>query len=719
MPNPLVARARGLFLSRRGMAFWAVGGPMMLAAVLAIAGLDHHRFWDDEANTAIYGRNLLESGKLTAWDGTNVLGYAYGGALGEDLGKELRVPPLPAYMAALGMSVFGQNTFGARLPFALAGVLSVGLSAVWLRRHLGRWFPWWLPALLLALSPAFLLYVRNCRYYAPGVLFTLLVWAVWAPGRSRRRGPHGSPLDRRALLRYAGGAAAVVLLMSTHYLNAATVLVTLPLFFIDRRYRQPRQYVLLGAIYLAAGVYAIWIWTVSNPFAAEYSMIRDWLFPTSYQPDWWPHFYRHLGLLLRDLGTHEFLPWLLVVVFMLPWLLTDARRMRPLALRGWILVGLVLVYVLLAALLTPLDMGKGRWGEMRYLVPLLAAGSAIGALALVILWHVARPLAPVAFVLLVMSNLLHLGFLEILPQGSEETLPRRIDLADAWWPPTLCRYMDELYNDYETGNEAMIAMLQQLPAGTKVRTWPTYMTHPAMFYAPELHYCDQLTTSKEIRADLRGQLPDYVFVETARPDVVVVPAEYLSEAVRVLDERFDPGLYELRRSLPPHWQYTSKPEIPAHFFSRPESPHVGMSVLVAKGFAAAGETVLRKGLIDTSAHERLGNHFMGQGLPDQAIFHYSVVLQSNPGRRDDYLERANAHTRHDAPWLAEPLYRAILRVDADDVQAHVGLALVRQSAGDPDAAIEHYREALRLAPQGSELAGQIEEALDRLDQRKD
>ena len=36
--------------------------------------------------------------------------------------------------------------------------------------------------------------------------------------------------------------------MGTHYLNAAALLATLPLMFLDRRYRQRRQVTLFGLL---------------------------------------------------------------------------------------------------------------------------------------------------------------------------------------------------------------------------------------------------------------------------------------------------------------------------------------------------------------------------------------------------------------------------------------------------------------------------------------
>ena len=182
----------------------------------------------------------------------NLSGYAAGGALGDDLGQELRVPTLPAYVAADSMELFGQTTFAGRLPFALCGVLSVGLIAVFCRRHFGRRFPCWLPALTMALSPAMLLYARNCRYYALGLMLTLVLLifparAVCGPAADARLGTCAA-----IWWRWLGAVWSLLLLINTNYLNAAVLIAVLPLTFLDRRYRQPRQYVLLALLLVAA-----------------------------------------------------------------------------------------------------------------------------------------------------------------------------------------------------------------------------------------------------------------------------------------------------------------------------------------------------------------------------------------------------------------------------------------------------------------------------------
>ncbi len=729
----------------------AVVAAMGVALVLGAWGLGNHAFWDDEANTAIFARNLLRFGRLTAWDGRNLLGYAYGRSLGEELGRELRIPGLPAYLAAAGMWLVGENTLGGRLPFLLCGVLAVGVLAWWARGHLGRHGPWWLGAVVLAISPAWLLYIRNCRYYALGALLTLLLWALWVPGRRRaawqpglddqrseaRSNDQGSMSNDQGsmsnyqclilsaqsprpcaslfhrlgrtlgvpgpwIMRAAAGVVVTVLLISTHYLNAAAALASLPVFFVHRGYRRRGQLGLLAVIYAAAVLWGVVILWRANPFAAQYMGAEDWLFGRQPQPGYWQRFWVHLGWLLRDLGTHEFVPWGVLPLLALPWMAgwlekmgatgksadgtrektgktgkkdevvaascsmpnrglmppaglwpirwwhavidwlgRPARRgrlvrLRALATRAWVLVGVILLHVLLGAALTPPDMAKGPLAEMRYVVPLVAVGAVLGAVAVAIAAQVCRLLGIVVLVVLVGSNLLHLGF-----------LAQRSDLRQACWPPTLWRYVWEQCHDYQTGNEHLLALLEQLPPGTTVRSWPTYLVHPPMFYVPKLCYCDQLSEAKPVVAELRAQLPDYVFVERAEPELVVVPAPWVGRALWVLERRFGRvpaadsarsspsqssqagsgslAAYRLARVLPAPWAYSSKPEIPNHFFEgRPSQPPTdwntqpGLVLLVRTTSPLANHPALKAEDFEVPRFRNLGLLLAARGWTEAA-----------------------------------------------------------------------------------------------------
>ena len=58
---------------------------LAVAAYLCVANLDYAARWHDEAPTAVIGRNLLEKGDITGWDGRNLVGGTNGRTLNDDL----------------------------------------------------------------------------------------------------------------------------------------------------------------------------------------------------------------------------------------------------------------------------------------------------------------------------------------------------------------------------------------------------------------------------------------------------------------------------------------------------------------------------------------------------------------------------------------------------------------------------------------------------------
>src|SRR5438270_10724098 len=97
---------------------------LLAAAVLIFARLGHYPLWDDEAITAMTARGVWRTGDTTARvDGHNILAYR-NGLLLRDL-KDRFTPPLQFYLLAPVIGLFGESNFICRLPFAVAGLLTV------------------------------------------------------------------------------------------------------------------------------------------------------------------------------------------------------------------------------------------------------------------------------------------------------------------------------------------------------------------------------------------------------------------------------------------------------------------------------------------------------------------------------------------------------------------------------------------------------------------
>jgi 4-amino-4-deoxy-L-arabinose transferase-like glycosyltransferase len=515
-----------------------------VAAALAFHGLGNHQLWDDEANTALFGRNLLATGELSAFDGTNLVGFRGGGELDENL-QNIYMPPLQYWVAAAGFALLGESTCTARVPFVLLGLASLALLAVFCRRLLGEGFPWWLPVALTALSPAFLLYVRNCRYYAPGVFFVLLLLVGFTVRGVRRR-------DQALSLALI--AVSVVALFLNNYFNAFAGMAALALLPIFREFRSRGHLLRLAVVLAVGGIMAAHVWFNLNPFETE-NIRSDTTAPLE-------RFFKLLGWNLAGLGTFEFFPVALAPFVALPLVLRRLAGERPLAARAAAIAGSMLAAIVATALTSPQSVSGSMVADMRYLVPLIALGAVVTAVVIVLLYRLWKPLAVVACAVVCFSNLAHLGFLGdengfLLPKGPQ---------------CTLCRYVAENREDWQTPTEALVEFLRAAPAGHEVLVIPGYMAYSPMFYRPDLHFCCQLEPDHAVREDLRTTLPAYVWWHRASPDLGLVnrpPPRDRSGPLWVKGQFM--GNYHLAGSVDARPVDTSRPEIPWHAFSAEEN----------------------------------------------------------------------------------------------------------------------------------------------------
>lgn len=525
---------------------------LLCAVFLGVWGFTNHAFWDDEAGTALFARNLLATGELTAWDGVNLIGYRLGAQLDESL-QNPYAPPLQYYIAAAGFYLFGETTFGGRILFLILGILALPALMLWSRRHFDGRVPLWLPALIAATTPAFLLFIRQCRYYAPAMLFTLCLLAAWSWTGSTRR-------SRLTVL--AVGALSTVGLWYASYLNAVSALAMLPVFFLDGRYRTRQKGIFLGAVLAVSLICGIHIYFAKGPTAAQFA-------PASFITG----LDRIAALFAQHmvgLGTFEFFPVLLTVVLMVPFAGQHFARLRRFARQGWAVFLAMIAAILVTALFSPQPVSGAANADMRYIAPLILAGAAVTAVCLVILWDLSRPLACLAAILVVMSNVLTLAWVAV-PQ-----IPLR---------STLLSYLAEGAENYKTGTEALVDAVAALPGGSRVLIFPDTMTYGPMFYVPGQRYCWQLTERKALQPGLRETLPDYLFVERARPDFILTGPVAPESLIARFEGKFGKGTYRLRGYLQGDWRDCSRPEIPLHCFGPPppRPDQRGIAVIEATG----------------------------------------------------------------------------------------------------------------------------------------
>ena len=306
-------------------------------AVLLLWNLGRPALWQDEAETALRAESILESGlpRMTLRGVLVTAQPSLAASEGTPSGVWTWNTWLPAYLVAASFAVLGRTAFAARLPFALAGILTLWL---WWRlcaegeedgpAARRAWAPEAALA-LLALSPAYLLFCRQSRYYALVALGTALVLSSW----------------RRLLVNKKNGALAVALaltfLLHASFAFFAAAALALSLDAVLRRDECPRAARFWNAALLTAALAAPAAW-----------YFRVWDRPGNHQYN----FAESLAFL------KTFLLWL--AAFAVPLALVAAAFVRR-----WILV--LLGFVVLCGLI-----GEGVWSLICAVLAWLALAAA-------------------------------------------------------------------------------------------------------------------------------------------------------------------------------------------------------------------------------------------------------------------------------------------------------------------------------------------------------
>ncbi len=209
------AALSGWRLSRAAV---AVGGLIVLAAVVRFVGLAHQSYWFDEADTV------------------SILHTSLGGLLTR-VPRWETTPPLYFVVAWLWTHVFGDGEAGLRSLSALAGVITVPVGYAAAARLFSR-RAGVIAAALIACNPLLVWYSQEARAYALLVLLTSVALLAFAHLRT-------APSGRWLITWVLAGALA----LATHY-YAALVIVPEAIFLLVR-HRRSRP-VIIGVLVLAA-----------------------------------------------------------------------------------------------------------------------------------------------------------------------------------------------------------------------------------------------------------------------------------------------------------------------------------------------------------------------------------------------------------------------------------------------------------------------------------
>jgi hypothetical protein len=145
---------------------------IMSAGWLLLPNLGRHHLWQDEAQTALISKTVLDYGKPRGFDEKNSFSQELGAEYNQ-AGTYKWHPWLPFYFHALTFQWLGKSDWVARFPDAAFGIGTI-LFCFWTMRSAGRGNrrAFLAAATLICMVP-FLLLSRQCRYYSMASFFSM------------------------------------------------------------------------------------------------------------------------------------------------------------------------------------------------------------------------------------------------------------------------------------------------------------------------------------------------------------------------------------------------------------------------------------------------------------------------------------------------------------------------------------------------------------------
>ena len=506
------------------------------AAYLGLMRLDNTVFWDDEAETGIVAKNFLKFGRLTGWDGRNLLAYNNGGILDENFRS--RNPPLGYLTAAASFRLFGVSTWAGRFPFLLAGLACIFLLAWLLRQDFGRDSPIWVyGTAALAFSVVFLLNIRQCRYYSLAMLFSLLAFLFYRRCLATGR-----------LIYFILLAAAAVLLFYSNFLLCAAFLSALLLagliFHNGEMLKQRLKFAAAGILLAAATI----------PYGLYF---RIWQRPDISSTEAW--YVRKLILLwwnFRELNLPGIVPWTIAAGLVCFVIYYRKKEKNISLILEWAV--LTAAYVVFLALLSPQPTEKAKIADSRYLTLIIPFSAGLAGM---LIWFIHRKTklgAVATFSLIVLTNLA-----SVEPNGWEFR----------WILPA---YINEIHRDYPTAYGEVVRFLEK-NAGQddKVFACPEYASYPLMFYlGRQVKMCCLLDSQTTLPMTKVKGLGSPLLLEENFPDWIVFLGllsksegvlEYFSR-LHIQGAEQVQFYYYMVETLDVYDTDTSRPELPWHRF---------------------------------------------------------------------------------------------------------------------------------------------------------
>lgn len=496
---------------------------LILFGYLLFKNIGSYSFWDDEANTAIFAKNLKKTGELAAFDGRNLISYSNGIELDANLNNVV-IPPLQYYVAAWSISLLGESNFSVRFPFAFMGLLCfllfllINIELTNNRRLII------LNLFIFATNSAFILYMRQSRYYAPTAFFFLL--------------------NLLLLIRYfktsnkfilVGYVASSFLLFLTQYSSALGILSTLGFcYMMHKKWKLKNQEVLFFmAANLLIGAFIIGYLITHNPFDA---ITR---YPGKGLNIGYKFYVFFKSFVALDMQT--FFSLLLLFFYYVGNRFESGKWKIPSELRQ------LLLFLLINLAFFSLFSVKYAIRYVVYLAPVAIAieGYIIYQIAS---WKInyARVIAGVLLVLLSFTSI---TFLTSRNEREQKTNTFPIHSY-------LIEYIKEIHNEQPTSYSVLVDYFHRKnEKDHTLLVYPRYMTYPLMYYlGKEYLFTDQLDKTMKVNK----QLPEYIYNNSVEPNYLVICGPDIKNIDKIKSQY--QSSYKLEETINFFYQDVTRPE---------------------------------------------------------------------------------------------------------------------------------------------------------------
>ena len=471
---------------RRVLFVWIFPGAIFLAAIyLATVNLNWVSMWDDEAASAVFSKHLALNGTLSAWDGRNLSSfYREGWFLDDDLIP--RHPKMHYYLNAAAYKLFGVSAWSSRFVQVLIGFAALGIFALILRLDFYDRTDIRIIALaLLALSPVYLLAIRQSHYYSVSLFFNLLLFYFY-----RLHLTHKSAICLVAM------TAAAIAAFYSHFLIGTAFALSLGLWhLIFFRKQYSRRDWIFGAC--AAGIFIAFViayFVVTGYWSGDLIVTyRD------------PRFLRMAKILLlniRAINENDFAPWPIWVWFFACIFLPALRRIakkRPSkqhltassaddSTRMIFRYGVfVLLFITIIAIGSTQPSRYTSWADVRYLTSALPFSAVLCAGFVIAAHRLHLFVGVTVLITMLFSNVLGYPFLRHIEFGGRPQF-------------TLPALVAEVHSEYRTAYAEAASFLRTHAAPDQsVIAFPMFHNWPLVFYlGDQLRFCCHISKASPI-----------------------------------------------------------------------------------------------------------------------------------------------------------------------------------------------------------------------------